>query len=300
MSTVVITGGSGFIGGHLTKLLLKEGFAVRHLSRSAHPDAVVPTFKWNIAKGFVDPRALENADHIVHLSGAGIADKRWTKERRQVLYASRVDAADLLKREVEKSGTWPKTFISASGVNYYGTVTSDHVFTEEESSSNDFLGQLCQAWEDAADAWSPPCRVVKLRTSVVLASEGGVLPKMAAPARWGLASPFGSGKQWMPWVHIEDLARAYLQAIQHTDMQGAYNIAASEDVRNHDFMREVAHALHRPYLLPNIPAFALRAVLGGPSELVLEGSRVSNVKLVGCGFEFRHPELTAALGDLLQ
>ncbi len=300
MSTVVITGGSGFIGGHLTKLLLKEGFAVRHLSRSAHPDAVVPTFKWNIAKGFVDPRALENADHIVHLSGAGIADKRWTKERRQVLYASRVDAADLLKREVEKSGTWPKTFISASGVNYYGTVTSDHVFTEEESSSNDFLGQLCQAWEDAADAWSPPCRVVKLRTSVVLASEGGALPKMAAPARWGLASPFGSGKQWMPWVHIEDLARAYLQAIQHTDMQGAYNIAASEDVRNHDFMREVAHALHRPYLLPNIPAFALRAVLGGPSELVLEGSRVSNVKLVGCGFEFRHPELTAALGDLLQ
>lgn len=300
MSTVVITGGSGFIGGHLTKLLLKEGFAVRHLSRSAHHDAVVPTFKWNIAKGFVDPRALENADHIVHLSGAGIADKRWTKERRQVLYASRVDAADLLKREVEKSGTWPKTFISASGVNYYGTVTSDHVFTEEESSSNDFLGQLCQAWEDAADAWSPPCRVVKLRTSVVLASEGGALPKMAAPARWGLASPFGSGKQWMPWVHIEDLARAYLQAIQHTDMQGAYNIAASEDVRNHDFMREVAHALHRPYLLPNIPAFALRAVLGGPSELVLEGSRVSNVKLVGCGFEFRHPELTAALGDLLQ
>lgn len=104
----------------------------------------------------------------------------------------------------------------------------------------------------------------------------------------------------MPWVHIEDLARAYLQAIQHTDMQGAYNIAASEDVRNRDFMREVAHALHRPFFLPNVPAFALRAVLGGPSGLVLEGSRVSNAKIVASGFEFRHPELGVALKELLQ
>lgn len=300
MEKVLITGGSGLVGSHLTALLLKEGFSVRHLSRSAKPGAAVPSFKWGIAKSFVDPRALEDVDHIVHLSGAGIADKRWTKERKKMLYASRVDAAELLKREVEKTGAWPKTFISASGVNYYGTVTSDHVFAEEEASSNDFLGQLCQAWEDAADAWSPHCRVVKLRTSVVLASEGGALPKMAAPARWGLASPLGSGKQWMPWVHIEDLVRAYLHVIRHTDMHGAHNIAAPEDVRNLDFMREVAHALHRPFFLPNVPAFALRAVLGGPGEVILYGSRVSNVKLRASGFEFRHPGLSPVLNALLQ
>jgi uncharacterized protein (TIGR01777 family) len=300
MDTILITGGSGLIGGHLTRLLLKEGFSVRHLSRSVMAEATTPTFQWDIATGIVDPRALEGVDHIVHLSGAGIADKRWTKKRKKVLYKSRVDAAELLKRELEKTGAWPKSFISASGVNYYGTVTSDQVFTEEESSSNDFLGQLCQAWEDAADAWSPPCRVVKLRTSVVLASEGGALPKIAATARWGLASPLGSGKQWMPWVHFEDLTRAYLHAIQHTDMHGAYNIAAPEDVRNRDFMREVAHALHRPFFLPNVPAFALRAALGGPSELILDGSRVSNEKVLASGFEFRHPELRPVLNDLLQ
>lgn len=299
MSTVVISGGSGLIGGHLTKLLLQEGFSVRHLSRSAHPTAAVPTFNWGIAKGVVDPRALANVDHIVHLSGAGIADKRWTAQRMQALHASRVDTADLLKRAVEKTGAWPKTFISASGVNYYGTITSDHIFTEEEPSASDFLGQLCQAWEDAADAWAPQCRVVQLRTSVVLAREGGALPKMAAPARWGLASPLGSGRQWMPWVHIEDLARAYLHAIQHANVQGAYNIAAPEDVHNRDFMREVAHALHRPFFLPNVPAFALRAVLGGPSEMVLEGSRVSNARVVTSGFEFRHPKLRTSLKELL-
>lgn len=299
MSTILITGGSGLIGGHLTKLLLKEGFAVRHLSRSTRPDAAVPTFKWDIAKGVVDPRALEGVDHIVHLSGAGIADKRWTKARKEVLHASRVDAATLLKHQVEKTGAWPKTFISASGINYYGTLTSDHLFTEEEPAATDFPGQLCQAWEDAADAWHPQCRVVKLRTSVVLAREGGALPKMAAPARWGLASSLGSGKQWMPWVHIQDLARAYLHVVQNTNMHGAYNIAAPEDVRNRDFMREVAHALHRPFFLPNVPAFVLRAVLGGPSKLVLEGSRVSTAKVVASGFEFRHPVLDAALAQLL-
>jgi uncharacterized protein (TIGR01777 family) len=300
MPTILITGGSGLIGSQLSKLLLKDGLSVRHLSRSAQPDAAVPTFKWDIAKGIVDPRALEGVDHIVHLSGAGIADERWTKQRMQVLYSSRVETADLLKREVEKTGAWPRTFISASGVNYYGTLTSDHVFTEEEPSANDFPGQLCQAWEDAAAAWTAQCRVVQLRTSVVLAREGGALPKLAAPARWGLASPLGSGTQWMPWIHVEDLARAYLHAIQHAEMHGAYNIAAPEDVRNRDFMREVAHALRRPFFLPNVPAFALRAVLGGPSELVLEGSRVSNAKVVASGFTFRHPELGEALAGLLQ
>lgn len=300
MSTILITGGTGLIGGHLTKLLLKDGHTVRHLSRSADPDAPVPTFKWDIAKGFLDPRALGNVDHIVHLSGAGIADERWTDERMQVLHSSRVDAAALLMREVERTGAWPKTFISASGVNYYGTLTSEHIFTESDPAADDVVGKLAKAWEDAADAWAPHSRVVKLRTAVVLAREGGALPTMAKPARLGLASPLGSGKQWMPWVHIEDLVRAYSHAIQDGGMEGAYNIAAPEHVRNGGFMREVAHALHRPFFLPNVPAIALRAVLGGPSGLVLEGSRVSNAKIVASGFEFRHPVLGVALKELLQ
>lgn len=299
MTTVLITGGSGLVGGHLTELLVAEGFAVRHLSRSAKLDAAVPTFAWDISSGHVDPSALENVDHIIHLSGAGIADKRWTPRRMAELYSSRSGAADVLRTAVETRGNFPKSFISASGINYYGAVTTEHVFIEDDPPANDTIGKLTKAWEDAADSWSPHCRVVKLRTAVVLAREGGALPKLAAPARWGLASPLGSGKQWIPWVHIEDLARIYLHAIRNNEMQGTYNIAAPEHVQNRDFMCEVAQVLHRPFLLPKVPAFALLLLLGGPSELILDGSRVSNSKVLASGFEFRHPQLNAALTGLL-
>lgn len=300
MSIVLITGGSGLVGHHLTKLLISESFEVRHLSRSAQSNAPVPTFEWNIAKGFIDPRALENVGHIIHLSGAGIAEERWTEERMWVLYSSRVDAAALLHREMRKTGSWPKSFISASGINYYGTLTSDRIFTEGDPPANDTLGKLCQAWEAAANEWAAKCRVVVLRTSVVLAREGGALSKLSGPARWGLASPLGHGRQWMSWVHIDDLAHAYLHAIRNAEMHGAYNIAAPEDVRNREMMREVAHVLHRPFLFPAVPRFVLRTMLGELSSMVLEGSRVSNAKLVASGFEFRHPELRQALKGLLQ
>lgn len=299
MDKVLITGGSGLVGTALTKLLLKEGYAVRLLGRSGKADTLVPAFKWDIPQGYLDPRALEGVDHIIHLSGAGIADQRWTQARRDELHSSRVAAAELLRQEAERSGAWPKTFISASGVNYYGTVTSDHVFGEDEPSSKDFLGQLCQAWEDAADAWAPRCRVVKLRMAVVLAKEGGALPKLSVPARWGLAAALGTGRQWMPWVQIDDLVQAYLHAVRNPGMSGAYNVAAPEDVRNGDFTRELANALHRPCFLPNVPAFALRALLNGPAEMILAGSRVSRAKLLASGFSFKHPRLMPALEQLL-
>ncbi|MBP8823914.1 MAG: TIGR01777 family oxidoreductase [Flavobacteriales bacterium] len=299
MATTLITGGSGLVGMRLTHLLLEAGHRVRLLGRSGRADAAVPLFLWNIERGTVDARALEGVDHIIHLSGAGIADKRWTPARKDVLLASRVASAELLLREAQRSGAWPKTFISASGVNYYGTATSDRIFKEEDPAANDFLGKLCRAWEQAADQWMPHCRVVKMRTAVALATAGGALPKLVAPARWGLAAPLGTGKQWMPWVHIEDLARAYLHVIRDAGMSGAYNVAAPEDVRNGDFTRELANALHRPYFLPNIPAFALRTLLDGPAGMVLEGSRVSNAKLLESGFAFTYPRLKPALEQLL-
>ncbi|MBK9420684.1 MAG: TIGR01777 family protein [Flavobacteriales bacterium] len=300
MEVVLITGGTGLVGGHLTKLLKHEGFAVRHLSRNPKPDAAVPTFAWDIGKGNVDPKALENVDHIIHLSGAGIADERWSEERLKVLYASRVDSGMLLLRALEKTGAWPKTFISASGINYYGAVTSEHVFTENDPPANDTVGKLTQAWEEAADAWAAHTRVVKLRTSVVLAREGGALTKLAAPARWGLSAPLGSGKQWMPWVHIDDLSAVYVHALRDREMNGSYNVAAPEAVQNRDFMRALAQVFHKPFFAPNVPGFAIRAILGEPANLILEGSRASNTKLAQSGFAFRFPKLGEALGDLLQ
>lgn len=299
MPTILITGGSGLVGRRLTRLLLKEGFAVRHLSRSVKPGAAVPTFAWDIAKSHVDPRALEGVDHIVHLSGAGIADKPWTKERLRELYSSRFGAADVLRKAVEASGHWPTSFISASGINFYGTVTRDQVFTETDAAATDAIGTLTKAWEEAADAWSPHCRVVKLRTPMVLAREGGALPKLARPARCGLAAPFGSGKQWMPWVRIDDLARAYLHALRQADMAGAYNVVAPGHATNQQFTRALAKALKRPAFLPPLPGLLLRVALGGRSSLLLQGSRASSTKLLGTGFRFAHPGLEAALQGLL-
>lgn len=299
MATVLITGGSGLIGTHLTQLLLAGGFQVRHLSRIPRPGAPVPQFAWDIDQGTVDPAALQGVDHVVHLSGANIAQKRWTAGRMRELHASRSGTADLLRKTAEQAGAFPKSFISASGINYYGAVTTDHVFTEIDPPGNDAIGRLTQAWEAAADAWAPHCRVVKLRTPIVLAREGGALPKLALPARWGLAAPLGTGAQWMPWVHIADIAHAYLHTIRHADMHGAYNVVAPEQPDNRAFTRALAMALHRPVFLPAVPKFLLRASLGELSSLLLEGARASNAKLVGAGFVFRYAGLEEALKELL-
>lgn len=298
MSIVLITGGSGLIGKRLTLKLQQAGHTVRWLGRSGS-DPATGRFNWDIHQGTVDARALVGVDHIVHLSGAGIADKRWTDTRMKELYASRGGAARLLLGAVRAEGAKPLSFISASGVGYYGAITSDHVFTEEDPPAQDTIGALTQDWELAADTWSDQCRVVKLRTPVVLAREGGALPKLSAPAKWGLSAPLGRGSQWMPWVHVDDLVNAYATAIERSDMSGAYNVVAPEQPDNRAFMRAVAHALHKPFFLPAVPAFALRISLGELSSVLLEGSRASQERLLRTGFVFRYPELGIALRDTL-
>ncbi len=298
MPTILITGGSGLIGTRLTQLLVGHGHNVRHLSRSKRTDAPVPVFTWSIERGEVDPQALEGVDHIIHLSGASIAGGRWTAARMRVLYDSRVKAAEVLLAAAERFGRFPGSFISASGINYYGAVTSEHVFSEDDPPADDAIGTLAQAWEHAADRWAPHCRVVKLRTPMVLAKQGGAWPKLSATARRGLAAPLGSGRQWITWVHLDDIARAYAHAVTHAGMHGAYTVAATEQVSNRDFTRQMAHALHKPAFLPGVPAVFLRLALGRLSDVLLKGSRVSNEKLLGSGFRFRYPTLGAALGEL--
>lgn len=300
MATILITGGSGLIGRALTQALLDEGHAVRWLSRGPAQRPDVPAFTWDIAQGTVDPRALDGVAHIVHLSGAGIADRRWTAARKRELHASRVDAAHLLRQAATAGGADIRTFVSATGIGYYGAVTSDHVFTESDPPGTDFIAQLCAAWEQAADAWMPMCRVVKLRTPMVLSGEGGALPRLAAPVRWGAGAALGSGKQWVPWVHLDDLVRAYVQALTDTALHGAYNVAAPEAVDNRTLMRTIAQVLHRPFFLPAVPGVVLRAALGELSAVLLRGSRVSAQRLLDSGFRFRHPDLRPALAGLLQ
>lgn len=300
MATILITGGSGLIGTRLTQLLLEQGDEVQHLSRSKRTDAPVPVYTWNIERGEVDPQALQGVDHIIHLSGASIAGGRWTAARMRVLYDSRVKAAEVLLAAAERVGRFPDSFISASGINYYGAVTSEHIFSEEDAPAHDAIGKLTQAWEHAADRWASYCRVVKLRTPMVLAREGGAWPTLSATARRGLAAPIGSGKQWITWLHLHDIARAYAHAMAHANMHGAYNVAAPEQVTHRDFTRQMAKALHKPACLPAVPAVFLRLALGRLSDLLLNGSRASNERLLDTGFRFMYPGLGVALRELAQ
>lgn len=295
MDTVLITGGSGMVGRALTHALQAEGHAVRWLGRSGAKAPGVDVFRWDIEKGTVDRRAFDRLDHIVHLSGAGIADKRWSDARKRELYDSRIKAANILRHAASDERANIRTFVSASGIGYYGAVTGTHVFTESDPHGSDHIAGLSAAWEAAADAWTPMCRVVKLRTATVLAGQGGALPRLAAPVRWGLGAPLGRGDQWVPWVHIDDLVRTYVRALTDERMQGAYNATAPEHVTNRTLMHTIAQVLHEPFFLPAVPAFALRLALGEMSIVLLEGSRVSGHKLEAAGVTFRHPQLREAL-----
>ncbi|MBL8003257.1 MAG: TIGR01777 family oxidoreductase [Flavobacteriales bacterium] len=299
MSTILITGGSGLIGSALTAALQHDGHTVRWLSRSAGMRNGVQAFAWDVERGTVDPEALRGVDHIIHLAGAGIADKHWTAARKLELERSRAESARVLLRAVKANGAAPKSFTSAAGINYYGADTTAQVFTENEPPGKDHIAHLSRVWEEAADEWASTCRVVKLRTPLVLAREGGGLAKLALPARFGLGAPLGTGRQWMPWVHLDDLVRAYQHAIANEAMRGAYNVCASDQRTNRDFSRAVAQALHRPFFLPAVPGFLLKLALGELSSILLGGSRAANAKLLATGFAFRYDALDAALKDCL-
>lgn len=300
MLKVLITGGSGLIGSSLTNALLAAGHEVRHLSRKAGEHGGVPAFEWSIEKEQVDPAALKGVDHIIHLAGAGIADRRWSSARVQELIDSRAKSALILLRAAQGSGSLPKSFISAAGINYYGALTSKHRFVERDPAGVDTIGSISLEWEAAVDQWSQLCRVVKLRTPVVLAPNGGAMTKLAAPVRLGLGAPLGSGKQWMPWIHVDDLVAVYLKAMADDRMQGAYNCCAPQDVTNTEFMKTVARTLGKPYFLPPVPAFMLHLALGELADILLKGSRASNERLLATGFCFEHPTLKGALEDVLR
>lgn len=300
MSTILITGGSGLIGTALTKSLLADGHTVRHLSRTPGERNDVRAYAWDIKAGTMDEQALVGVDHIVHLAGAGIADSRWTKDRVQELIDSRCLSALLLLRTAKELGSRPRSMVSAAGINYYGAVTGTHRFIESDPAGTDTIGRISSEWEAAVDQWASLCRVVKLRTPVVFSSQGGALEKLSKPVKLGLGAPLGSGKQWMPWVHLDDLVRAYEHAMANERMEGAYNICAPEEATNADVMRTAAHVLGKPYFLPAVPGFLMRLALGDLADILLEGSRVDTERMKATGSTYAQPKLEGALRDALK
>jgi len=295
MKTILITGGTGFIGSALTKALLSRSYEVRHLSRAPQPSKRVKSFRWSLAENHVDPEALEGIDVIIHLAGAPVAPKRWTAQRVRLLDESRSATAAMLARKVEEGGHKPTLFISSSGAHYHGAILSDHVFREGDPAGHDVMGTITQNWEAAADLFAAHCRVVKLRTPLVLGADGGGLPLMTRPVKLGLGSPLGSGKQWMPWVHIADLARAYLLAIDNVEMRGSYHVTAPEHVTNSAFMSTLAMALSRPFWAPRVPAFILKLLLGEQAVILLNGFRIDSSKISDAGLTWEYPDLESAL-----
>jgi uncharacterized protein (TIGR01777 family) len=301
MATILISGGSGLVGRHLCSKLMERGHQVGVLSRTRKQQAGIQTFTWDPENNEIEDGAVETADYIIHLAGANIGEKRWTEERKKLIIDSRVKTAELIFKKVQQSKTKPGAFISASAVGYYGAVTAEKFFSETDPPHDDFLGKTCRLWEEAADRFNElGIRTVKLRTGVVLAREGGALPKMSMPVKIGIGSALGSGNQYFPCIHINDLCGIYIKAVEDDQMRGAYNAAAPEQKSNREFTRTLAKVLKRPFFFPDVPAFVIKIIFGSMAEMFLEGSRVSVNKVAAAGYNFIFPELEDALGDLLK
>lgn len=300
MRTILITGASGLIGSALTRTLVSQGHRVHQLARQERPAmAGVRQFRWDPQAGTLDRRCLDGISHIVHLAGAGIADARWTTSRIQELIASRAATARLLLDAVKCSGIHVEAMVSAAGINLYGARTTEHLHAESDPAGTDTIARICVEWENAVDEWASVARVVKLRTPLVLAPTGGGLQRLVGPARYGLGAILGSGLQWMPWVHLDDLVRIQVMALNDTAFSGAYHVNTGNDVTHATFMSTVATIVGKPIILPRLPAFVLRMALGDLSSIILHGSRASNARLLGTGFHFQHPDMEAALRKLL-
>lgn len=299
MATVLITGASGLIGTALSTALQGQGHTVHKLGRGPTAKGGKNHFQWDVDKGVMDPKSLDGVTHIVHLAGAGIADARWSKARVEELIASRAASSRLLLNAVLAHGSKPAAFISAAGINYYGATTTDHLFVESDAAGKDTIARISLAWEAAVDEWSAITRVVKLRTPMVLAREGGALKKLTIPVRFGAASALGSGQQWVPWVHLHDLVRIYQEALFNEAYREAYNVNTGNDVTNDTLMRTLARVMRKPYFVPKVPAFVLRLMLGEMATILLDGSRASHQRLLDTGFRFTYSELEPALHDLL-
>ena len=298
---ILITGGSGLIGRVLTQSLHDLGHDVSILTRKINPKLGIKQYTWNPERKEMDADALSNTEIIIHLAGANIAEKRWTKKRFKELYSSRVDSAHFLYEQVKASQIPLKSFISSSAIGWYGTSTTEEVFAEEASCAEGPLAFMSEAWESAADQFLElGCSVSKVRTGIALSTQGGALPKMMMPIALGVGAPIGSGEQYMPWIHIDDLCAIFVSLVEGKLTPGTYNGVAPEHLKNKDLTKLIAKTIKRPLWLPNVPSFVLSLIFGKMSVLLLNGSRVSSEKLLKNGFEFRYSHVEPALRQLLE
>lgn len=299
MPTVLIGGGSGLIGTRLSELLTEKGYTVWHLSRTRDPNARYTTYHWDAKEQQIDQEAVDGADFIINLAGAGIADQRWSEQRKKVIIDSRVDTTLLLRDAIRRSPHPPKAYLSASGANIYGD-QGDQVLKESDPPGEGFFATSCLAWEGAVQQITDlGIRTVILRTGVVLSTRGGALPKMTLPMTFFAGVYFGDGRQWMSWIHIDDICRLYIHGMEKESISGTYHGTAPNPERNKDFIEIAADVKDKAVIMLPAPVFALKLALGEMSHAVLDSVRLSAEKVLSTGFTFDFPELKGALVDVI-
>ncbi|ULQ56544.1 TIGR01777 family oxidoreductase [Flavihumibacter rivuli] len=307
MATVSITGGTGLIGKALVNLLVKQGYKVIVLTRNKQGQQdtdQVRYMHWDPAVGTIAPEAISGADHIINLAGAGVADKRWTKARKQEILLSRVNAGNTIVKALKEIPNQVKTVVNASAIGWYGpdpTVPNPHPFVESAPANTDYLGDTCRQWEQSIEPVRElGKRLVILRTGIVLSPEGGAFAEFVKPIRFGMAAILSSGKQVISWIHMEDMVRMYMEALQQENWNGIYNAVAPYPVDNKTLTLAIAeHLKGRTFIPMHVPAFVLKAVLGEMSIEVLKSTTVSADKIRKAGFDFVYPTVNAAIPALL-
>ncbi|MFB9865121.1 TIGR01777 family protein [Rufibacter immobilis] len=295
---ILIAGGTGLVGTRLSEMLIDSGYEVGHLSRTPNKYARYKTFKWDLEKGLIDENAIRYADYVINLAGTSVAGEKWSAARKSQILSSRIKSTNLLCHYLEKTPNHVKGFLASSAVGIYGN-SGDRLMTEESSYGSDFLAEVCKQWEQASwQVHNLGIRTVIFRIGIVLSNKGGALPQIAKPVKMMAGAPLGSGKQFMSWIHIDDLCRLFIRAMEDRQIQGVYNAVAPHPASNEELTRTLAKVMHRPMVFPNIPAIGLKLVLGEMSEVVLGGSRVSATKVLQTGFTFEYNHLQEALESL--
>jgi uncharacterized protein len=281
-------------------LLTEAGYEVAWLSRSSGTADKYKTYTWDIEGGVIQDGALEGLKAVVHLAGAGVADKRWTEARKKLILESRTKSTALLMEKLSGIGLKPKVFVGASAIGYYGADTGDAMVDEKSPAGDDFLAQVVKSWEaSSAPIEGMGIRRVLIRVGVVLSNNGGALPQLLAPLKFGFGAPLGTGKQWMSWIHIDDLCRLFLEAIENTAYTGVYNGVSPSPVTNKEITKEAAKVLNKPLWLPPVPGFVLKVALGEMAQIVLGGSKISSKKAEEMGFKYDYTHLNSALKNIL-